>query len=422
MRIIKTYKLFETTLNLDSIAKEFISDMSKIYDLRLGKPFDKDKANCAWFTVEFYNWAKSKGYDVKFVYFDSDIEAHIAPLINEMTIDFTVKQFTKNPNDNYLILNPEDYKKFGYNTYEVYDQLPKLETIFPADKIVENMNLGIESNYGIHDWIEDLKSFEWGRKQIKDLKKWTDHFIGDSYYEKIKDRVDKIFVALNKVDIDLIQDRMQMDVFDDLPTEKGKYVTPAIAYGDSKNYNRPVQYRYNGLVTAIKRNEHDKLRIMVHIIKEIVFPTFYVGSYPQVHLRRSDESYFVTEPKWQCANFNIDDFQELGIKIGAQFSEDDYKGRKSIITEYEINQKRDYSIDKIIEMYVPCVVIDIGRDENYMKYKMNLSDIEEKLDEALPSILPTLDYSDVVFDHARGSRMVEITDIYDYTVKILLNF
>ncbi len=419
MKIIKTYKLFETTLNLDSIAKEFISDMSKTYDLRLGKPFDKHKANCAWFTIEFYNWAKSKGYDVKVVYFDSKTEAHISPLINEMTIDFTVKQFTKNKNDNYLILNPEDYKKFGYNSYEIYDQLPKLETVSPADNnfINENMNLGIDSKYGIHDWIEDLKDFEWSRKPLTDLKKWTDHFVGGGYYDKVKDKVDKLFAALSKVDIDSIKDRLLMDVFDDLPPEKGKYVYPAIAYGDPENYNKELQYRYSGLITTTKMNENDKLRIMVHIIKDIVFPTLNIGSYPSIFMRRSDESYYVTDPKWQCANFNIDNY---GFKSGDSFETSN--GKYSVVHNSDIDKKRDYSIDKIIEMYVPCIVMDIGRDDAYMQNKMDLYELEKNLDTVLPSILPTLDYSDIIFDHARGKRRFDNNEIYDYTLKILLNF
>ena len=38
----------------EDLANSFISIMSDKYDLRLGKPFDKNKANCAWFTIEFY--------------------------------------------------------------------------------------------------------------------------------------------------------------------------------------------------------------------------------------------------------------------------------------------------------------------------------------------------------------------------------
>ncbi len=118
----------------------FIKDLSKIYDLRFGKPFDKEKANCAWFTKVFFDWCKSKNIPVKAIYFDHDTEAHIAPLIDNKIIDFTIKQFTKNQNDNYQITKPEDYQKWGYQKYEVLESLPDWLTIKEADKksIIKN--------------------------------------------------------------------------------------------------------------------------------------------------------------------------------------------------------------------------------------------------------------------------------------------
>ena len=54
------------------------------------------------------------------------------------------------------------------------------------------------SKYGIHDWIEDLKSWEWSRPQQQSvnessMKKWSDHFIGEGYYDKVSNHVNKIF-------------------------------------------------------------------------------------------------------------------------------------------------------------------------------------------------------------------------------------
>jgi 4a-hydroxytetrahydrobiopterin dehydratase len=133
MKYLKTYKLFESQ-NLDSLANQFLDEYSHQYDLRLGKPFDKEKANCSWFTKEFYNWAKSKSIDVKIVYFDSDVEAHIVPMIDGQTIDFSVKQFTKNPDDDYLILASDDYSKWGYSEYEILDEFPDWATVMSASK------------------------------------------------------------------------------------------------------------------------------------------------------------------------------------------------------------------------------------------------------------------------------------------------
>ena len=172
MKYIKTYKIFESD-SLDSIAHRFIADMSRFYDLRLGQEFDKNKANCAWFTGEFYKWSKSKVLDVKVVYFDSNIEAHIAPMIDGKVIDFTVKQFTKNPNDDYLILTPEDYRKYGYDKFEIWDEMPELQTVFPADRIRESIRI-FESNqiWDLEDICQEIKdegfsvnikSVEWGK-------------------------------------------------------------------------------------------------------------------------------------------------------------------------------------------------------------------------------------------------------------------
>lgn len=82
-----------------------------------------------------------------------------------------------------------------------------------------------ESNlYGIHDWIEDLKSWEWSKSQNQvvnesSLKKWSDHFIGEGYYDKVSNHVNKIFESLRKVDEEEIHMRMY-DVYDQIPLVK----------------------------------------------------------------------------------------------------------------------------------------------------------------------------------------------------------
>ena len=130
MRFIKSYKIFESTQSdLQKLARDFLKDYSINWDLRLAEPFDRELANCAWFSKEFFNWAKKKGIDCKLVYFDHPTEAHIAPLIDGMTIDFTVKQFTNNPQDDYLILKPEDYKNWGYPKWEILEVVPDFLTI-----------------------------------------------------------------------------------------------------------------------------------------------------------------------------------------------------------------------------------------------------------------------------------------------------
>lgn len=296
---------------------------------------------------------------------------------------------------------------------------------------IKNYNIFLESEiklYGINDWVEDLKSWEWSRTQNMivnetSLKKWSNHFIGDGWYEKIKNNVDKIFKSFEKVDEEEIHMRMY-DVYDHIPSSKDKWTSSGVAYGDPDKYDKPLRNRYNGLITIRKKDERDKLRIIIHILKEIIYPTLNIGGYPSYFLRQSDESYYVTEPKWQCQNFNIDDYKEFGIYTGATFETDDYKGRKVTIYDTDINKKRKYSIEKIIDMYVPVVIIEIGnRDNSLSTGGINLKNIESMIDDTLESILPTLDYKEVIFDHARFDRVFsDDTDIYDYTIKILLNY
>jgi hypothetical protein len=280
--------------------------------------------------------------------------------------------------------------------------------------------------YGIHDWIEDLKSWEWSRPQQQSvnessMKKWSDHFIGEGYYDKVSNHVNKIFEAISKVDEDEIHMRMY-DVYDQMPSGKDKWTMCCVAYGDVENYDKLDRNKYNGLVTVKNKDSRDKLRITIHILKAIVFPTLYIGSWPNMMLRQSDESYYVTDKKWQCQNFNIDDYSD--IKADAEFDADDYKGRKVTIYQQDIDKKKKYSIDKIISMYVPAVVIEIGnRDNSIASGGINLKKIELMIDDALESVLPTLDYKEVVFDQSRFDRKFDDdVDIYDYTIKILLNF
>lgn len=283
-----------------------------------------------------------------------------------------------------------------------------------------------EKLYGIHDWVEDMKSWEWSRTTHlpvteSTLKKWSDHFIGEGYFEKISNLVDKIFKAFSKVDIHEIEDRM-IEVYDEIPSTKEKWIMFCVAYGDVERWNKPNKYKYNGLVTVPRGDAKDRLRIIIHILKDIIFPTLYIGTYPSMLLRQSDESYYVTEPKWKCANFNIDDYQVMGIKAGAEFDSDDSRGRKILIHDSDIKKKKEYSVDKFLDMYTPAIVIEIGNRDTSYQGDMNLSKLESLFDEALESILPNLDYNEVLWDRSRNERHFrDDIQVGEYSVKILLN-
>ena len=281
-------------------------------------------------------------------------------------------------------------------------------------------------DYGIYDWIEDLKRHDWSYSQNQtvnesSLKKWSDIFIGEGWYDKVNSLVDKMFQSIDKVDVNYINDRM-FDVYDIIPSGKEKYTICCITYGDVENWDKPNNRKYNGLLSVRETDNKAKIRIIIHILKEIVFPTLSIGTYPSYLLRQSDDSYYVTDKKWQCQNFNIDDFKEMGIEVGATFKGDEK--RDVTIYERDIAKKKEYSIDKILGMYKPCVTINIGGySDSHTTGKMNLLKLESDLDEVLPTILPTLDYEEVIFDVSRGNRGfdTENYEVYDYTVKILLN-
>lgn len=277
--------------------------------------------------------------------------------------------------------------------------------------------------YGIYDWFEDLKRFQWAQNQKSmvsesSLKKWSDQFIGEGYWEKIKDLVDRMFVAMSKVDTDYINDRMY-DVYDEIPEGKEKWTMCCVAYGDYENHDKPNNRKYNGLLSVPNPKEGDKLNIIISILKDILNPTLRIGSYPSVFLRRDDDQYYVTDKKWNCANFDIDNYV---IKEGDKFKGDER--RDVTIHSSDIRSKKDYSVDKILDMYKPCITINIGGySDSHLTGKMNLKKLESDIDEVLPAILPTLDYEEVIFDSSRGNRQFDDNiDIYDYTIKILLNF
>jgi len=154
MLYLKTFETFEERNDLGYLAKSFLDEMAPQYDLRLGEEFDKEKANCAWFTKEFLNWAESEGYDFKVAYLicDDPQHHHTAPYKDGKIIDFTIKQFTNNPKDDYIISTPEDYEQYGYNEFEILDEVPSWFTIREADMIMEGYNKprkGMKSRWSV---------------------------------------------------------------------------------------------------------------------------------------------------------------------------------------------------------------------------------------------------------------------------------
>lgn len=115
--------------NYRRLASDFMSELSKDYDVRKGKPYIKGKGNCAWFTQEFFHWCEIQRIPMKIIYFPetkNGKKAFVAPYSEGWTIDFTHKQFTRNSKDQFGIVKVKDYAKYGYDPEqaEVYDEFP----------------------------------------------------------------------------------------------------------------------------------------------------------------------------------------------------------------------------------------------------------------------------------------------------------
>ena len=127
-------------------------------------------------------------------------------------------------------------------------------------------------DYGIYDWIEDLKRHDWSHPQNQtvdesSLKKWSDHFIGEGWYDKVNSLVGKIFQSIDKVDVNYINDRM-FDVYDIIPSGKEKYTICCITYGDVENWDKPNNRKYNGLLSVRETDNKAKIRIIIHIYNQ----------------------------------------------------------------------------------------------------------------------------------------------------------
>jgi len=276
----------------------------------------------------------------------------------------------------------------------------------------DEMNESLSNNkYSIFDFYNDLHYHSDNKLDQSEVQQWVDHFIGEGWFDRIHKHLTKSWDAMSKVDVEYINDRLY-DVWDELPSTKDKWVTTSITYGDYTNIDEPKKRKYNGLMPVSDLKDESRfVMIMKDIIRSILLPTFRIGGWKdEVYIRQDNAEEYVTDEKFQCVNFNIMDY--------------DVVNNSDILIKHKYNlQKLDkYSPENVLDMYVPCLLINIGgRDDKYTT--MNLRKLESGLDEVLPSILPTLEYDEIIFDMVRGDRMYDDnTNISDYKLKILLKF
>ena len=84
-------------------------------------------------------------------------------------------------------------------------------------------DIAVMHEYSIYDWFEDLKSDNRRPSNIQRHKIWTEHFVGDGWWDKITSHVDRIFEVLSEVNIRHIKDAM-LEVFDKLRLEEKRRV------------------------------------------------------------------------------------------------------------------------------------------------------------------------------------------------------
>jgi hypothetical protein len=148
-KFIKTFDDYDTPIlpynfnvtkeGIENLADGFLKDLGKDYDLRKGKPFDKKKGNCAWFTESFYEWCEINNIPARIIYFpetEKAKDAHIAILIDDFVLDFAYKQFSKDKDQVYKISKLKEYSKLGYDPgkTEVVDEFPSwIDDIYPLD-------------------------------------------------------------------------------------------------------------------------------------------------------------------------------------------------------------------------------------------------------------------------------------------------
>jgi hypothetical protein len=283
-------------------------------------------------------------------------------------------------------------------------------------KKLKTYNLFLESfqkdtavmhEYSIFDWFEDLKRDNWIRKNIEGHKIWTEHFIGEGWWDKINSHVDKIYEVLSEVNVKHIKDAM-LEVFDTIPEGKERNIYTAILYGDYERINDSNDLKFNGTMPIMDLNDKNRKDwIILSILISMVHPTLYYSRFKEnAMLRDTKESEYVTDEKWQCQNFDFEQFHKTGH-----------------LRDYEFSKVQKYSPENVLSMYRPGVVINIGGwgSDSIHTGKMHLDDLEAALDAAIEVVESEVDYEDIIWKYSRGERKFDTSKpIYEYDLKILL--
>lgn len=294
-------------------------------------------------------------------------------------------------------------------------------------KHIKKYNLfkeSISNDYSIYDFF-NLINYNYGDYDGKvsqsKVKFGSDKFVGEGIYDKVKLMVDDIVEKFEGINLNEIESRFT-DFSDHY--DKECHIFFSILGSNFKKYFEDVDERYNSS-RGFNANKIDKESLIIDIISDIIRPTLMI--YDQ-KIRQTNDQIYVTDPKWNCVNFNIDDYESQNDLEPANNDEEEAPfradaRRHSFLMVNQRQGKKDlkkYSVDKFFDkMYVPALNIKIGDYSDGMT--MNLLEVEKRLDAVVDDILFDIPHSDIIWDSARFKRRFDPNiNIYQYNIKVIL--
>jgi len=262
-------------------------------------------------------------------------------------------------------------------------------------------SFGEQLEYSINDFWEDCIRHNRNIKTTDNfLERYTDHFIGDGYYDILKDKVNRIYNVLKNIETHDIELRMNSvsDEFEVL-TE----VSLGMLHFDDGSSG--------GSLRDVSKDVRDDF--MTTILLDIIQPTLACSGigHSRPSLRDSALSKYALRPTHQCVTF----FQNRDILTILDQNRDQGRARK-------------YDVDKIIEKHKPGIWINIGTrfaDYDTKGKTFTYSAIEKEINNLLPGITQHLDVEEIYYDGFSTKRLKDRRfnldmEVDDYALKIIL--
>ncbi len=197
------------------------------------------------------------------------------------------------------------------------------------------------NDYSIYEWYSFIHNANTMSINESSLKLWSDHFIGAGYYDKINNKIKKIFRDLDKVEIDDI-DAIYIDIIDLLPYNS-HHTNYAIFSGNYKE----DELKLNSVDNIKDTSDKTRLQVICGILGDIVRPTLFIsvgrGSGQSELIRTTKEAEFVTSEDYQCCNFRKNlSLYEIDLHKTTTFKNYD-------LNYFSLKTFEKYDIDKIID-------------------------------------------------------------------------